>query len=167
MKIGIVAMAPGREPDFTLCDEYYGLAWDEQMRDRCTHLFDPHDDEWYIPNKPSYIDDVNDTGLPIYVNAETRFRHGVKFPTLPKEIDYLESSFAYMIALAILRCPKEIHIWGIRMATTEEYAYQRANCEYLIGYARGRGIHVIIHNSTVCQYSGYFAKYPTRYGSLT
>lgn len=57
---------------------------------------------------------------------------------------YLESSIAYMMALAVLECGKgdRIGIWGVDMATNGEYVYQRANLEYLVGLARGKGIKV-------------------------
>jgi hypothetical protein len=57
---------------------------------------------------------------------------------------YLESSIAYMMALAILEGADQIGIWGCDLATGGEYAYQRPNMEYFIGYARGRGIPVYV-----------------------
>lgn len=57
---------------------------------------------------------------------------------------YLESSIAYMMALAILEGADRIGIWGCDLSTGGEYAYQRPNMEYLIGFARGRGIGVYV-----------------------
>jgi hypothetical protein len=59
---------------------------------------------------------------------------------------YLESSIAYMMALAILemKAGDRIGIWGCDLATGGEYAYQRPNMEYLIGLARGKGIGVYV-----------------------
>lgn len=57
---------------------------------------------------------------------------------------YLESSIAYMMALAILEGADRIGIWGCDLSTGGEYAYQRPNMEYLIGLARGRGIAVYV-----------------------
>ena len=164
MRIAIVAMAPGRQPELQGHDVIYGLAWDAQIRHNCTHLFEPHTNDWYLPNKPSYVDEVDDLELPVYVQTSGRFENELDMPELPKELDYLESSFAYMLAVAILKQPEVINVYGIRMAADEEYAYQRANAEYLIGYARGKGIEVNVHNSTVCEYSRYFKQYPKRYG---
>lgn len=166
MRICIVAMAPGRKPDLAGHDEIYALAWDDQYRDLATHLFEPHTHDWYLPNKPSYIQDVNDTGNPVVTLIPGRFTHEIPYPDdqIPPALNYYESSFAYMLAYAIHKNPSIISVYGIRMATDEEYAYQRANAEYMIGYARGAGIEVNVNNSTVCQYSGYFDKYPKRYG---
>lgn len=57
---------------------------------------------------------------------------------------YLESSIAYMVALAILEGVDRIAIFGVDLHCESEYAYQRPNLEYLIGLARGRGIKVYI-----------------------
>lgn len=57
---------------------------------------------------------------------------------------YLESSIAYMMALAMLEGADRIGIWGCDLATGGEYAYQRPNMEYLIGLARGRGTSVYV-----------------------
>lgn len=59
---------------------------------------------------------------------------------------YLESSIAYMMALAIIECVPgdRIGLWGIDMAADTEYHYQRPNMEYLIGLARGKGLKVFI-----------------------
>lgn len=55
-----------------------------------------------------------------------------------------DSSLAYMLALAILKAPQKIGIWGADMASTEEYAHQRDNFLEMIGFARGRGIEVYL-----------------------
>jgi hypothetical protein len=57
---------------------------------------------------------------------------------------YIESSIGFMLALAILEKVPRIGIWGVDMGTTTEYAYQRPNMEYLVGFARGRGSKVFI-----------------------
>lgn len=57
---------------------------------------------------------------------------------------YLESSISYMVALAIYERVDRIGIWGCDLTTAGEYAYQRPNLEYLIGFARGKGISVYV-----------------------
>ncbi len=64
-------------------------------------------------------------------------------------LPYLESSIAYMMALAMLEGWNDpqnmrIGIWGVDLNPDTEYAYQKPNMEYLIGMARGRGIKVFI-----------------------
>jgi hypothetical protein len=61
-----------------------------------------------------------------------------------KGTPYLESSIAYMVALAMLERVDRIGIWGVDLHCDSEYAYQRPNLEYLIGMARGMGIKVFV-----------------------
>lgn len=56
--------------------------------------------------------------------------------------EFLSSSVAWMMALAIDEGAAEIGLWGVDMATDSEYAEQRAGCKYFEKQARGRGISV-------------------------
>jgi hypothetical protein len=58
--------------------------------------------------------------------------------------NYMTSTVAYMVALAIYEKYKEIHLYGVDMSLETEYRDQRPNVEYLLGFARGMGIHVLI-----------------------
>lgn len=55
---------------------------------------------------------------------------------------YFTSSIAYMLALAIMKKPKEINLWGIDMEAGTEYVHQRPCVLYWIGQAEARGITV-------------------------
>lgn len=89
--------------------------------------------------------------------------------------DYFNSSISYLLALAIHEGATEIGIWGVDMSAGEEYGYQKPNCEYLIGLARGKGIPVYIPEvSPLCKFNGegiplgdMTPTYPRRYGCLT
>lgn len=61
-----------------------------------------------------------------------------------KETPYLESSIAYMLALAVHEGVERVGIWGVDLHCESEWAYQRPNLEYLIGLARGKGVRVFI-----------------------
>jgi hypothetical protein len=72
--------------------------------------------------------------------------------------DYEVSSPSWMLMLAILEGYQEIHVYGIHLATQWEYIEQRPNFEWLLGFASGRGIKIVLPQSTpICR-----AKY--RYG---
>jgi hypothetical protein len=89
---------------------------------------------------------------------------GAKFSNFSNQI-------TWMILLAILEGFKEIHVYGVDMATSEtiktadgnvqvtgEYVWQRSSCEAAIGFALGRGVKVLIpQNSELC-------KFPMDYG---
>ena len=157
MKIGILGLAEHKKPDLE-CDELYALTWDKQNRIRATHLFEPHEDSDFWTAQE--IEQIDSLGVPVYTRMGI-FKNGEELPDTG--IGYFESSVAYMLALAIHKNPEEIHIWGVQMADDTEYFYQRANFEYLVGYARGRGIDVTLHGRTsVCKHCGHF--YESQYG---
>ena len=60
---------------------------------------------------------------------------------------YITNSITFMLLLAMDLGYKEIHIYGVDMQSDgkdQEYSYQRPNCEYYIGMARGLGIKVVL-----------------------
>jgi len=66
--------------------------------------------------------------------------------------DYYTSTVSFMLALAIMQGRPKIHIYGVDLLQDEEYSYQRAGCEYLVGFARGMGIPVFVpEQSALCQ----------------
>jgi hypothetical protein len=52
---------------------------------------------------------------------------------------YFTSSPAVMLAHAVMQGAKEIHIYGIHLATEQEYIEQRPNFEFLCGKVLGKG----------------------------
>lgn len=62
---------------------------------------------------------------------------------------YVESSLAAMVAHALYEHTQgqtvaKIGLWGIDLDSASEYAYQRPNMEYLLGFARGMGVKVYV-----------------------
>lgn len=53
---------------------------------------------------------------------------------------FFTSSLAWMIAMAIEEGATTIGLWGVDMAATEEYGYQRAGCQYFAMLAKSMGI---------------------------
>ena len=94
--------------------------------------------------------------IPVWLNAEPpadwpvnakRFPFdGVKafLKARPDQDAYIASSPVMMLAHAILENKREIHIYGIHLATQREYLLQRPNFEWLIGRAEERGIKIIL-----------------------
>ena len=84
--------------------------------------------------------------------------------------DYFDCSISYMIGLAILR-GRDFRLLGVDL--WDEYQFERPNVEYLIGFARGRGLRV-----ETAEGSALFGRktdrevfktpvvYPVRYGYL-
>lgn len=55
---------------------------------------------------------------------------------------FFTSSLAWMFAMAIDEGATSIGLWGVDMAATEEYGFQRAGCQYFGQLARQMGIEV-------------------------
>lgn len=93
--------------------------------------------------------------IPIYMQkADPRIPGSVALPL--KEIEeflippgnnqrnYFTSSFSYMFGLVCLMGYPRVEIYGFEMGAESEFHYQRANAEYLIGLAQGKGIEVVL-----------------------
>lgn len=72
---------------------------------------------------------------------------------------YITSSFSYMIAMALLEGYEEIQVFGVDLSTDEEYGFQRAGSEYLLGIAAGRGIKLILPDQCPILRSGLYGFY--------
>lgn len=80
--------------------------------------------------------------------------------------DY-SNQISVMTAMAIMMGYKEIHIYGVDMAQQSEYAWQRASCQFFIGYAAGMGVKVLIPiHSELCKYVGFYGFDTDNYGRM-
>jgi len=90
------------------------------------------------------------TTIPVYLQAAPDDTWPVNARRFPIETveqtfgTYWASGPSYMVALAMLEGVREIQVWGIHLATEAEYREQRSNFEHLLGIARGRGIRVVM-----------------------
>ena len=65
---------------------------------------------------------------------------------------YVISTPCWMLMHAIMEGYGEIHVYGIHLATEWEYLQQRPNFEWLLGFAAGRGIKIVLPDSApICQ----------------
>ena len=75
--------------------------------------------------------------------------------------DYETSTPAWMLMQAIVEGYQEVHVYGIHLATEWEYVQQRPNFEWLLGYAAGKGIKIVLPTMTpVCQAAFRYAFEP-------
>ena len=131
-------MAPFRDREW----EIWGLAWVSYPREDKT--FDPHS-PGYCDNDPElsmYLTCANAKSIPVIGFTDGPYAQNVPYPfeeVFAKFGHYFESSIAYLLAQALLEDTDEIGLWGVHMETRTEYAEQKANIEYLIGYGRGMG----------------------------
>ena len=73
---------------------------------------------------------------------------------------YFTNTICYMIAYAILKGAKEIHLYGVNQAGSSEYTEERGGVEAWLGFALGRGIQVTINgkNSQLFRYKGRYGE---------
>lgn len=168
MKIAIIGKCSNSRGDAPLdLDDWliWGLAWDPLPR--CNAYFEMHQNwrnflgggdaaeahwRWlagmtvpvYMLQKEHDIPESVEYPMDRIADMMGRTCHGTA---------YLESSISYMMALAIIEMRPDgkqafngdcIGVWGCDLSTGGEYAYQRPNMEYLIGYARALGIKVYV-----------------------
>lgn len=138
------------------------LAWRCDMK-RSSVVIDPHRFDSERINVPAnYLSWLADKKVPVYLQE--------KNPNVPLSVripiellvinfgDYFASSIAYAVAIGILSGYEEIALYGIDLLDDSEYEYQRPNTEYLLGVAAGKGIKVVIPNTSA------LLKFNHRYG---
>lgn len=182
MKVAIIGLAPSSFEDAPWNDpawEKWGLPWGMRW-DQLDRTFEMHELSLLrLPGsrRPKHYEERLSMCKRLYMQeAYFPFAERYPFEEVAKTTgDYFNSSIAYLIAIAIHEGADTIGVWGVDMDADEEYGYQRPNCEYLIGFARGRGIEVRIHESSpLCKFNGegiplgdLKPTYPRRYGCLT
>lgn len=128
---------------------------------RCDLRFELHDLE-FLASEPRYQNGRLDQYLDFLRNCRVYLQQArPDFPnslTYPKEEMvskhgpyFFTSSIAWMMALALeIRSPltnlppQSIGLWGVDMATDEEYAHQRPGCHYFIEMAKRSGIQIVV-----------------------
>lgn len=158
---GSVDLVNGLGPDY----EVWGVAGAWKHTDRITRQFEVHDmvkvKARYKDDFPDYIKMLNGLGKEAFIrHPDSRVPRARMFPlddflsvwaTLAPE-RYFSSTIAYALGWAIIEGREyrpddyppvdEIKLFGVHMSALDEYDHQKPNAEYLIGYARGRGIKV-------------------------
>lgn len=133
----------------------YGVA------ERMTRWFELHRWEpgqaWF---SPEYCDFLRAFRGPLYTTEVIpELKSSVRLPRerIVQEFGpyFLTSSLSFMFAMAILAIEDrrtsgrddvedQIGLWGVDMAATEEYGYQRAGCQFFMREAQRRGIAVVL-----------------------
>lgn len=94
----------------------------------------------YTPNRPD---------VPIYMQAEWDDIPGsIMFP-MNEAVEFLgrkyfRSGISYMLTMAMMMGFPRIELYGFEMGTDTEYHYQKANFEWLVGVAEGKGFDVYL-----------------------
>ena len=95
-----------------------------------------------------YLDWLNQQTFPIYMQDNTLVPRAIPFPKTEMIQEFgryfFTSSFAWMAALAIKQGVQEIGLWGVDMASRDEYILQRSGGHFFLNEAMRRGIKVTL-----------------------
>jgi len=146
-----IKYAPWHDPTWEL--------WSHaSCRNKCQRepdvLFDLHPPElWRDPTKKywdtTYLRWLQQNHIPIYMQERyPDIPASIKYPfaTMITEFPrgYMTNTVAYMVALALMEGVTHLGIFGCHYDSASEYGAQRGSCEYWLGVAEGRGVHVQI-----------------------
>ena len=136
--------APYKDPSW----ELWGLSTDVEKCFYFDRVFQMHPLSFLRVHFPELEDSLREFDIPLYMQeAYADIPNATAYPMEDVSAvvgDYFNSSIAYMLGLAIVEKVDRIGIWGVDLNCDDEFAYQRPNAEYLIGFAKGRGIDVFI-----------------------
>lgn len=109
-----------------------------------------------------YLEWLNKQAFPIYMQNNSLVPRAMPFPwfEMVQEFgrDFFTSSFSWMMALAIVQGAQEIALYGIDMASRDEYIRQRPGFYYFKRRAEERGIIVSApHESDIMQPPALYA----------
>jgi hypothetical protein len=144
-----VNMAPYNDHSYDII----ALAWRQDFK-RANILLDIHRfDAERKGCPPDYFAWLTHCNIPVYLqDKHPHIPNSYRYP-IEKAVnrfgDYFCSSIAYATALGIMSGYEEISFYGIDLQDDSEYAYQRPNAEYLIGYAAGAGVRIVIPNEAM------------------
>lgn len=164
-KVGILGMAPTTLHEAPYADpswELWSLPW--SVVRRSDRFFDPHknwDTQGYYtcgPERKTITSWLSDLGGPLYMDkVEPDIPNSVAIPwdeikgitgrpTNGTDEPYIESTIGVMLAVACLELEAgdKLGLWGVDLDTDGEYAYQRPNAEFFLGYLKGKGVSLFI-----------------------
>ena len=142
------SLAPFADPSWTI---WACSAGNMQALPRVDCWFEIHSNllwpEHESFGKP-YLDWLNKQSFPIYMQDQALVPRAKSFPKeeLVEEFGryFFTSSFAWMMAFAIKQNPAEIGLWGVDMASKDEYILQRSGGHFFLQEAKRRGIKVTL-----------------------
>lgn len=156
-----LALVPWNDPEFEIWGMNQGYL---HMHRRADRWFELHNTEATADVRdPNYLQWLSECPIPVYMlecrdNVPNSMRYPIeKAIAYHGGLDYFMSTIAYMLALAGMEGFEEVHLYGINLAISDEYFYEKPNAEEWIGYLRGKGIKVYVPkaSSLLKQYARY------------
>ena len=150
MKIALVGAAPSSRMQAPFKDASYEI-WvcspGNYDMPRIDAWFELHSlDRKWVPGNEPYINVISKHPRVYIAVPDQRLPYGIVYPKDEMVATYgpwfFSSSVAWMFALALKQRPTDIGLWGIDMAATDEYEYQRPGLHFFIREAEKLGINV-------------------------
>lgn len=153
LKIALVGTAPSSR----MLAPYNDPSWkiwgcspgNQNVLPRCDAWFEIHGNLLWPENKhygAPYIEWLKTLNIPVYMQSNEWVPNAIALPMedLKKEFGpyFFTSSFTWMMAMAIKMGAKEIALYGIDMASRDEYILQRPGAYYFFTEAMRRGVKV-------------------------
>ena len=142
-------------------------------------LFEMHNTDYWL--RPEITKRLNDFAsqypdTKIYMQSQNlQIKNSVKYPieevqsfvNHPMIREYLTSTIAYMVALAVMSGYKRIELFGVHMASNEEeYSMQRSCVETWLAFGWGRGVDFWLPEESDIMKSTYLYGYQQEQGLL-
>lgn len=147
--------APYNDPEW----EIWGLNGAYGAMPRYDRWFDMHSmDVLKKYHESEYFTFLNSVPNLMMAHTSAEVPNAKQFPAMElvdKYGRYFTNTVAWLIAYAIdelerrgIEKGSSIGLWGVNMAMDTEYAIQRPSCEYFLGVAEGKGIDVVIPDTS-------------------
>lgn len=116
-----------------------------------------------------YMEQLNSLNCPVYMQKEWEIiKQSATFPfmdIIDAYGDYMGCSFTWMMAQCLAEGVDEVGFFGVGLEGCEYY-YQRPSLEYLIGFARGKGIKVYIDETSNLLKANYIYAYKENFDMI-
>lgn len=163
-KIAVVGKAPSSKGLAPCSDDTFEI-WtlSDLVLDGTVSRFDKHFEmhpvSWYRrPGQSNsyieWLESVEADKTVYLLEDDSLIKAGVAYPRQEVldhfKTEYFTNTVSYMVALAIMQQPEEIHVYGVDMAQvanselSDEYTGQRPSCEFFLGWAAGAGIDIYV-----------------------
>lgn len=151
--VAILGFGPTRDRAPAFGDpkwSFWGMAHDQEWHN-FERVFELHERTLWerLHGKPEadHVRELNDMWQPLFMRYQYEdVPSALAYPMaeVAEALEPPQSSIAAIMSAAILERPDRIGVWGVDMAVGAEYAYQRANMRFLMGFCRAAGIEVVL-----------------------